>query len=187
MAHYRGVRPWCELVLGAHMPVAQHGYHRGMSLLFPMERLFENYVACRLRAQLSDNVLMTQHAATESLCRHMGERMFQLQPDILLTGNKTRWVLDAKWKLLDARDRAGKYGLSQADLYQLHAYGERYLNGSGELFLVYPRTPRLQQELPHFDFSETLRLRVVPFDLESDRLMACLPFVRPFAALSLAA
>jgi 5-methylcytosine-specific restriction enzyme subunit McrC len=171
MAHYADVRKWCELVLGMHMPIAQIGPHRGISLLFPMERLFEEYVARRLSAQLAPGVRMIRHASSEYLCRHDGGRTFQLQPDFLLIrSDGHRWVLDAKWKLLDAADRAGKYGLSQADFYQLHAYGERYLDGTGELILVFPQTARFSQELPIFEYSDALRLRVVPFDLDRDVL-----------------
>lgn len=45
MAHYQAVKPWCELILNQQMPMAVSGEWRGMSLLFPMEKLFESYVA----------------------------------------------------------------------------------------------------------------------------------------------
>jgi len=184
MAHYAEARTWCELVLGMHVPTAQAGTHRGISLLFPMEMLFEQYVARCVAKRLAANVRMTRHAATEHLCRHEDGWMFQLQPDILLTGsNGQRWVLDTKWKLLDAANKSKKYGLSQADLYQLHAYGHSYLKGSGELFLIYPLTPAFPRELPTFKYSDTLRLRVVPFDLENDELLVGQsPFLRPWLA-----
>jgi 5-methylcytosine-specific restriction enzyme subunit McrC len=180
MAHYVPIKPWCELVLGNHMPLAQKGPTRGMSLLFPMERLFEDYVARRLAAQLAAGVRMTRHAASQHLCRHDGGWMFQLQPDFLLVAaDQQRWVLDTKWKLLNAADKANKYGLSQADLYQLHSYGQSYLQGAGDLFLVYPRTTDFASELPPFQYSDALRLHVVPFDLEADVLAAeGLPFAR---------
>ena len=172
MAHYADARRWCELVLGVHMPVAQAGAHRGMSLLFPMERLFEEYVARMLAKQLAPGVSMTRQASSQYLCRHDEGRIFQLRPDIVLSGpDGAIWVLDTKWKLLDASDRPGKYGLSQSDFYQLHAYGHSYLDGCGELFLVYPFTPKFPRELPAFHFSDRLRLRVMPFDLETDTLV----------------
>jgi 5-methylcytosine-specific restriction enzyme subunit McrC len=184
MAHYSPVRPWCELVLGNQMPIAQHGTQRGISLLFPMERLFEEYVARKLVPQLAPGVRMTRHASTEFLCRHDGGWMFQLQPDILLVGqDQERWILDTKWKRVNGADKANKYGLSQADFYQLHAYGQRYLGGSGALFLVFPRTLDFATELSHFHYSDTLRLRVVPFDLDTDMIATeKLPFLKGVAA-----
>ena len=71
--------------------------------------------------------------------------------------------------LLDAGQANGthKYGLQQDDFYQLHAYGRSYLDGQGVVALVYPRTDKLNQPLPVFDFpgSEGLRLWVLPFCL----------------------
>ena len=46
MAHYQAIKPWCEFVLNQHIPMAVQGDWRGLSLLFPMEKLFESYVAC---------------------------------------------------------------------------------------------------------------------------------------------
>ena len=48
--------------------------------------------------------------------------------------------------------------MSQADFYQLFTYGQKYLDGRGELALIYPRTVQLTQPLPPFDFSPEQRL-----------------------------
>ena len=178
MAHYQDIRPWCELVLGNQMPTAQKGRSRGISLLFPMEKLFEEYVALRIGAQLPGGTRMKRHASSKFLCRHDGGEMFRLEPDMLVTRPAYSWVLDAKWKMIDAGDRSNKYGLDQGDMYQLLGYGQQYLRGSGELYLVYPRTAKFAVELPAFHYSSTLRLRVIPFDLHSDRLESSdLPFL----------
>lgn len=170
MAHYQAVKPWCELVLNRHMPLALLGEHWGMSLMFPMERLFEQYVAAWLRRQLIRGVDVRTPAAFASLCTHQEERMFQLEPDVYLAYGGRRWVLDMKWKRLDAADRAGKYGLGQADFYQLFAYGHKYLHGQGEMALIYPSWAKFEQPLKPFDMGEGLRLHVLPFDLANDRL-----------------
>jgi 5-methylcytosine-specific restriction enzyme subunit McrC len=64
--------------------------------------------------------------------------MFQLQPDLLLQHGNKRWVMDVKWKRLDSRDRDGKYGISQGDLYQLFAYGHKYLTEQDDLSIMEP-------------------------------------------------
>lgn len=92
--------------------------------------------------------------------------MFQLRPDLLLTDGGHQWVMDTKWKMLKG-DRSTKYGLSQADLYQLFAYGQRYLNGAGDLFLIYPKNEAVDWPIAEFDFQGGLRLHVVPFNLET--------------------
>ncbi|WP_446905165.1 McrC family protein [Aeromonas veronii] len=167
MAHYRDVRPWCELILQRIMPMALRGEWRGISLLFPMERLFERYVEAGLRRQLQPGAELRSQAASRSLCTHQGKPMFELRPDLLLTQGSQRWVLDAKWKRLDGADRQGKYGLSQADLYQLFAYGHKYLGGQGDLVLIYPAWQRFKVPLAPFCFDNDNRLRlwVLPFEL----------------------
>lgn len=168
MAHYNTIKPWCELILGTHMPIAQKGEKRGISLLFPMETLFEAYVAQRLQLLLPTDTKMTRNARTRFLCDHNGGHIFRLEPDMLVARGACHWVLDAKWKMIDALARADKYYLDQGDMYQMLGYGHRYVKGEGELFLIYPRTRRFSIELPVFHYSDSLRLRVIPFDLELD-------------------
>lgn len=171
MTHYQSVRPWCELMLGQKMPLALRGKTHGISLLFPMEKLFERYVETKLHHQLPASYTLKAQAASQSLCTHQGNKMFQLRPDMLIQqGLNTILVLDTKWKLISTDVTENKYGLSQGDFYQLFAYGHKYLAGKGEMLLIYPRTEPFSDELPPFDFSSNLRLWVVPFDLENDKM-----------------
>jgi 5-methylcytosine-specific restriction enzyme subunit McrC len=55
--------------------------------------------------------------------------------------------------------------LSQADFYQLFAYGQKYLAGDGDVFLVYLGTTAFPEPLPPFHFSPHMRRHVLPFDL----------------------
>ncbi len=171
MAHYAAIHPWCALVLGEEMPLAQTGPQRGMSMLFPMEVLFERYVAHQLRAALGRGLSMVCQSTLHSLCCHDGKPMFQLQPDIVVRGAQRHWVLDTKWKLLDAADRESKYGIAQADMYQLFAYGQHYLGGAGDMYLVYPWTPAFSEPLPPFFFNDALRLHAIPFHCDEGRLV----------------
>ncbi|MES2246538.1 MAG: McrC family protein [Pseudomonadota bacterium] len=139
MAHYQAVRPWCQLVLQGQVPLTTRGDWQGMSLLFPMEKLFERFVVAWLRRRMMQGSVLAAPAASEYLCIHKGKPMFRLEPDLVLRYGDRAWVLDAKWKRLDVQN-VRHYGLSQGDFYQLFAYGHRYLDGRGDLFLVYPRT-----------------------------------------------
>jgi 5-methylcytosine-specific restriction enzyme subunit McrC len=167
MAHYLPAKPWCELVLGQHMPFAIAGGWRGISLLFPMEQLFEKYVAIWLCRHLAPGASLRPQASSQFLCQHDGKAMFQMQPDLLVEQGSSAWVLDTKWKRLDAAKREDKYGLSQQDFYQLFAYGQHYLKGEGELVLIYPKSVAFAGPLPPFDFQDGKRLWVVPFDLDT--------------------
>lgn len=172
MAHYQPIRPWCALILGEQLPLAVAGDWRGISLLFPMERLFEQYVEACLREQLPAEAYLLPQRRSEFLCTQGTSTLFELRPDLLLQHDGQTWVLDTKWKLLDAADRQNKYGLSQADFYQLFAYGQRYLAGNGELMLIYPLTERFKTMLEPFVFEQDkLALWAVPFELEEGKLL----------------
>ena len=171
MAHYRAVKPWCELILNQHMPLAVAGDYQGISLLFPMEKLFERFVTGWLRRRLAPGGDLRTPARSLSLCTHADAPIFQLEPDIFIRYGAQRWVLDTKWKLLNAGDRKSKYGLNQSDFYQLYAYGQKYLEGTGCLALIYPRTEQFEAPLAPFQFDERLALEVLPFDLEAEELL----------------
>ncbi|WP_176052203.1 McrC family protein [Paraburkholderia caribensis] len=170
MAHYQQVRPWCELILHRHSPLATVGEWRGISFLFPMERLFERHVYQVLKRQLSSGAQLAEQSRLHSLCTHQNKPMFQLRPDMLLKHNDRRWVLDTKWKRLDSQDKQGKYGISQTDLYQLFAYGHYYQDGMGEMLLIYPSWRGFSTPLPPFEFRAGLRAWALSFDLETDCL-----------------
>jgi 5-methylcytosine-specific restriction enzyme subunit McrC len=109
------------------------------------------------------------HAASQHLCEHEDGKMFRLEPDFLISQGAKRWLLDAKWKRIDAANKKDNYNLRQSDFYQLFAYGHKYLHNQieGELALIYPKREAFLRPLPPFQFSAQLKLWVLPFDLES--------------------
>ncbi|MFN3298229.1 McrC family protein, partial [Caldimonas sp.] len=142
MGHYADALAWARLILGDESPLTGAGGHRAPSLLFPMEAVFEAYVAKHLARQLAPPFTLRTQARSFSLVRHQEQDWFRLKPDLLVQeAGKNRLVLDTKWKLLDDRRATGadKYGLDQGDFYQLHAYGQSYLDGQGDVVLIFPR------------------------------------------------
>ncbi|WP_312737935.1 McrC family protein [Stenotrophomonas sp.] len=171
MAHYAPVRGWCSLILHEQMPLTVLGTQKGQSLLFPMEKVYEQFVGLGLRHWLPTGTELTPQAASHYLAIHRDQHWFQLRPDFLIERDGQRVVADAKWKLLDGALGTGehKYGLSQADFYQLYAYGQKYMGGMGVMYLFFPKTSRFNVPLPPFHFNEQLHLLVVPFDLGRER------------------
>ncbi len=176
-SHYTEALAWAELILAGYSPLTAAGKQSATSLMFPMEKLFEVYVAKHLRAQLHPSFRLKVQPASQYLVKHESEQWFRMEPDLVVhdTASNHLMVLDTKWKLLNATAaaRKDKYQLSQADFYQLHAYGHTYLRGQGEVVLIYPRTDNFSEPLLPFDFAnaEKLRLWVVPFCLETRRLV----------------
>jgi 5-methylcytosine-specific restriction enzyme subunit McrC len=171
---YRGLKPWCELILSRQSPLFMAGTFSGLSFLFPMEQLFERYVASILRKMVEPGFRLVAQPSRHSLATHMGADWFRLKPDLIVERGDGSCcsVLDTKWKHIDENlgTAKEKYGLRQADFYQMAVYGDRYLKGSGDMFLIYPRSPHFNRYLPPFELSSDLRLWVVPFDLEDDAI-----------------
>jgi 5-methylcytosine-specific restriction enzyme subunit McrC len=173
MAHYQAIKPWCELILNQQMPIAVAGEWCGMSLLFPMEKLFESYVEGWLREQLQPTATLKPQSASQYLCEHDNAQMFCLKPDLLIDTPEQRWILDTKWKRVDTRKSEKNYDLSQSDFYQLFAYGHKYRRDAEvpKLVLIYPYWSGLKEALPAFDYGDGMSLWVLPFDLDSERLV----------------
>ena len=196
MVHYRPLKPWVTLLLRNLSPMLYQGQWEGVSMLFPMEQLFEKYVGFCLRKQLPRRYKITEQASRKHLVKHNRQNWFQLKPDFLVsTEGENISVLDAKWKLLDSRlgNSKDKYGMSQQDVYQLFAYGKKYLDGNRDgrsepgagtlayekkhldgnrdMYLIYPCNRQFKKPLPVFQFTETLSLWAVPLDLDSGEVL----------------
>jgi 5-methylcytosine-specific restriction enzyme subunit McrC len=136
-----------------------------------MEVLFERYVAAKLKRQINKPLRLTEQTQNKALTKHKEQNWFKLRPDIVVYNDKTIVsVMDTKWKLLNQNLNTGKdkYHLAQSDMYQLFAYGEKYMNGEGELYLIYPKHEKFETPLEHFSFKPGLQLNVVPYDLVND-------------------
>ena len=176
MAHYEAALAWARLILRDESPLTGEGQNCAPSLLFPMEKVFEAFVARHLAGQLKPAFHMQKQAQSQHLVRHLEQTWFGLKPDLLVReSKKNRLVLDTKWKLIDSSQANSneKYGLAQSDFYQLYAYGQNYLEGQGSVVLIYPKTDALDQALPKFEFIRPsgLCLWVLPFCLREKRLL----------------
>lgn len=171
LALYEQIKPWTELILGEYIPVSTHGVARGMSLLFPMERLFEVYVGRKIQCLLLEwNVSLQKQ--DRYMCEQNGRSMFKLKPDIFMQ-HKHKYeqnvkVVDTKWKLLDQLDRTAKFGIKDSDVQQMFAYSAYYLGLEHEVVMIYPaRKDVFDQALPVMKFKHgNSSLRVIPFDLD---------------------
>ena len=184
LAYYADALAWARLILNEESPLTGAGGYSAPSLLFPMEAVFEAFVAKHLARQLARPLILKTQACSHHLVRHRERSWFQLKPDLLIREvDRDSLVLDTKWKLLDGLKANGtdKYGLSQSDFYQLQAYGQSYLNGQGDVVLIYPKTAAFNYPLPVFEFPKVpeMRLWVLPFCLKSRALIV--PADAPFA------
>ena len=179
MIYYKPLKPWVELILMTQTPWFMNNKWQGLSLLFPMEKLFEAYVGKILAEKLIRPYRIREQVSNCYLAKHKDNNWFQLRPDFAIyNSGKIEYILDTKWKRLNTSlsDSKSKYELSQGDFYQLYAYGHKYLSGQGNLFLIYPMYKKFKEPLPEFLFEESMSLWVVPFDLINDELLLPVQF-----------
>jgi len=161
--HYEQTLLWCKIFLLGNSFTPHKGDDLALALLFDMNKLFESYVGNFIKKKRADVSL--QHSA-----KHLVEdpKSFKLKPDIFLEG---KFIADTKWKIIrqDNKENEEKYKISQADLYQLYAYGKKY--ECGKLYLIYPKIDGARQESMKFRYDDEMLLKILYFDLEKDKII----------------
>ena len=139
------------------------GGHNARALLFPMEKVFESYVAQQLKKVLLD---LEWEISTQDRGYYLFDspRQFALRPDIVITReNGIKIILDTKWKSLVDKPRLN-YGISQADMYQMYAYAKKY--ETPKIWLLYPVNDemRAHQDIS-FDSEDGVNVRLFFVDV----------------------
>ena len=159
MKDYEQILLWCKTFLLENSFSPYKGNDVAFALLFDMNLLFESYVGHYLKHK-------GLHVSLQDRQHHLVEdpKKFALRPDIVVTCKDNRIIIaDTKWKIIKKeRD------ISQADMYQLFAYGKKYQN-INELFLIYPKDEESQPDL-QYKYENELNLRVLYFDVAQDSL-----------------
>jgi 5-methylcytosine-specific restriction enzyme subunit McrC len=154
MKAYELVMQYVKVFLFENSFSPYKGSSLAFALLFDMNILFESYVGSYLKRQGLDVKLQDKGKyLVES------HKKFALRPDIVINkGSELEIIADTKYKnILSQRD------ISQADMYQLYAYGTKYKQTS-QLYLIYPKNGELDLEGVSYIENE-LHLNVLFFDL----------------------
>lgn len=176
MKYYEAPLAWAKLIIDGFSPLTLQGKSNAFSLLFPMEAVFESFVAQYLKKHITGLGEVSAQVSTKSLVDYGNTPCFLLKPDLYIsrksdTDKSNHIVLDTKWKLINEQTskRKDKFGLSQADFYQMLGYGYTYLDGEGDLVLIYPKTDVFSSAFPQsFNYEGgALKLWVVPFDIKA--------------------
>lgn len=126
---------WSKVLLMNKSFTTFSGKNSSRALLFPMERVYERYVAQQMKkVACSDGwEVSTQDKGYYLFVEP--RKQFSLRPDIVLKRKGRIVIMDTKWKSLVNNDRKN-YGISQEDMYQMYAYSKKY--GTSEIWLLYP-------------------------------------------------
>ena len=134
---WRELLSLAQLFLGDRHQQTSAGSSNGYALLFEMNMLFEEYVGRLLARALADTDLRVTAQGGHRNCLFEGEEgRFRTRPDLIVRrGNQIAVIIDTKWKRITGNDDP-KRGVSQADVYQLMAYGRLY--DCPYVMLLYP-------------------------------------------------
>jgi len=138
-SRYQSIVDICSLFVQSLAPDFNAGQQQSFSMMFDMNQLFESWVASILRPVAHKHGLRLREQGPRRYFAYRSDLqrdVFQMKPDISFVNASGIPVLiaDAKWKLLEVSE--AKLGVSQADLYQMQAYGNRY--NTTQLCLIYP-------------------------------------------------
>ncbi|MFC4594100.1 McrC family protein [Sphingobium tyrosinilyticum] len=137
-----------KLLLGDRFQTTSSGDARGFSLLFEMNKLFEEFVGRSLARALAGTgyEVRLQGPRSYALAEvHTGQNRFATKPDITIASQGAPvLVMDTKWKRLKGAIDDPKYGVGQADVYQMMAYAHVYR--CERLLLLYPHHGGLGSE-----------------------------------------
>jgi 5-methylcytosine-specific restriction enzyme subunit McrC len=172
LKNYEKLLSWSQVVLDNKGFSNYRGSSVNLSLLFPMEKLFESYISFMLSKYSSGVDVRTQDRRFYLVNEIRDQKeigRFQLRPDLVLA--KDSVIIDTKWKILE--DSSANFNISEKDIYQMFAYGKRYqLEHSDKLppklFLLYPKNVFHNQKLPKFVFGMEMTLDILTYDLLSD-------------------
>lgn len=139
---YQTALLWSKIFLMGKSFTSFAGSEVAFALLFPMETLFESYIAAQLKKSLDNSEYII---STQDKTYHLFDdpKKFLMKPDIVIKNKASGkvFIMDTKWKLLS--DTKANYGISQGDMYQMFAYQKKYT--SENVTLLYPLTDKVVQ------------------------------------------
>ena len=132
---YENLIQWSKVFLFNKSFTTFSGEAKSRALLFPMESVYESYVA----KQITQAFLpLGWNVSAQDKGFYLFEepqKRFALRPDIVLKQDNRTIIMDTKWKNL-VNNQDLNYGISQEDMYQMYAYSKKYK--AKDVWLLYP-------------------------------------------------
>jgi 5-methylcytosine-specific restriction enzyme subunit McrC len=169
-ASYERIIGWSKIFLMDGSFTNFSGENRNLAILFPMERIFEDYIGYLVKKYSSGKRVKLQDRSYFLVENHKDAGKFRLKPDILAFNETTKnIIIDTKWKIINQFSERSNYNIKQSDMYQLYAYGKKYSDKeSPKLVLLYPKNSNFEESIEPFNYEGDLDLYVIPFDLSVD-------------------
>lgn len=132
---YEMLMKWSKVFLFNKSFTTFSGKNKSRALLFPMESVYESYVAKYIKKALNPYGWEVSSQDKGHYLFSKPRKQFALRPDLVCRKGNRTVIMDTKWKNLVNNDRIN-YGISQEDMYQMYAYSKKY--ETVEVWLLYP-------------------------------------------------
>lgn len=148
---YRNVIKLAEMILLNYSPDLHHGNNHVWTLMFDMNKLWEEFVYETLRRKLTDYIVNPQEP--KRFWKPQNGRVKTVRADIVISKGIERFVLDTKWKTPYDKDSSGKPSISDADLHQMYVYSYLYSESCDvkKVALLYPGGPKNEDVYGSFE------------------------------------
>ncbi len=160
--NYERLMQWSKIFLMDQTFTAFSGSFSSQTMLFPMESLYESYVAQQIK-RVFGRAGWEVSSQDQRYFLFVKPKKFSLRPDLVLMREGRTVVMDTKWKMLK-KNRGQNYGIAQADMYQMYAYSKKY--NTPEVWLLYPVNDEMRGQTPiRFESGDGTCLRLFLVDL----------------------
>lgn len=142
--NYEILIKWSKVFLMNKSFTTFTGSTNSRALLFPMESVYESYVAKQMKKVFCPD---GWDVHTQDRGRYLfiePKKQFALRPDIVIRKGDKTVIFDTKWKRLYKNEK--NYGISQEDMYQMYAYSKKY--ETSEVWLLYPINEDMRDHPP---------------------------------------
>ncbi|HTN18827.1 MAG TPA: hypothetical protein VL125_00055 [Pelobium sp.] len=166
---YSIVKDLCKMVLDQQLYSHEQDEQNHWSLLFPMEYIFEDFIAGFLEQHFSKEWKI-KYQKSEKYLVDEPEKAFRMQHDIFLEkiGNSDiKIIVDTKYKLRGDFKDDPKRGVAQSDLYQMTSYA--FSRGCSNVLLLYPNEKETLDESDQFiitsGFDSSQKVKVIAAEI----------------------
>jgi 5-methylcytosine-specific restriction enzyme subunit McrC len=165
---YETLIKWSKVFLKNKSFTTFSGTDFARALLFPMDKVFESYVAKNMKKIFSrigwQVSLQDKGYYLFDMLNGESHKKFALRPDIVVTkDNGNVVIMDTKWKNL-TNNKSENFGISQADMYQMYAYSKKY--NTPDVWLLYPMNETMKnQEIIKFASTDGVNVSVYFVDV----------------------
>jgi len=145
---YRNVIKLAEMILLNYSPDLHHGNNHVWTLMFDMNKLWEEFIYVTLKRKLTGGYNVAEQDSRDFWKQTDPNRSKtkKVRADIVISNEEERFVLDTKWKTPYYKDSSGTVDISDADLHQMYVYSHIYKKDKGDdekdvkrVALLYPR------------------------------------------------